>query len=329
MTQAELFPNPASQPVVPYPKALVKSAIQKQVRRGEVDAALRLTKAHIEMDAHDFARRVFVIVPEEVSIHPLLVKMPEMIRRLARKGSVATDDDKNLMLTLIRDAAKATHRDFYLHNPDDKPIISTEQLNWLSDERKEMIRALQYRASIGGMRSDIAMFQSLYRIWVTRWTGGEITDYKNYFNSLDEPMVDHTTIELPHDTDIPYMAADFHCFPPGAKLLLYRSKWVNGEKRSEPTVLTQFIEERMKDVYVRPRPGDSREVEIVKKTMWLYEASRSEKINLWTGEKVSWWTLGDQKQPIEHKHLFDEFNELMKPLWQDLTGWYISKSYDD
>lgn len=326
MVQANLFGE--EKPIVPYPKSLVKSAIQKQVRRGNVDAALRLTKAHIEMDAHDFARRVFVIVPEEVSIHPLLVKMPEMITRLQKKAAKATDEDKSIMLTLIRDAAKATHRDFYLHNPDDQPIISADQLNWLNEERKEMIRAIQYRASIGGMKSDIAMFNSLYRIWVTRWSGGEITSYKDYFNSLDEPMVKMEDIELPTDEDIPYYAADFHCFPPGADMILFRRSWQNGEKVKTATPVYDFIQNRMSGVYVRPRPGDSREIEIVKKTMWLYEAARSSKINLWAGRTVDWWIEGDQKQPSEYRDVFDELNEFMAPYWADVASWYVSKSHD-
>ena len=133
------------------PKSIFKSACQKHIRRGNVDAALRCAKANIDQDAHDFARRVMVLAPEEVSIHPLMVEMPEIITRLGKKGEKATKNDIDTMLTIVRDLALTQKRDLFEYKDLPKFTLTKEIFDYLQPWQQDIIKACKFRGDIGGM----------------------------------------------------------------------------------------------------------------------------------------------------------------------------------
>lgn len=322
--QIDLFNEPNDEIEIPFYQSTLKSALQKRIRRGETDEALRIAKSMIEQDAHDFARRIMVVVPEESWVHPLMVNMPNIISRLQRKGEKATDTDKSLMLTLVRDASDAITRDFYIKNPDDKPI-EPGQLSYISDKEKGLVDALIYRSKIGGMKPDIAMFNSLVNVWVNRFSNKTFSweDFVSIFPSLTQPIVKWDDIEYAKREDIPFYAVDFHCFKPIAGILLRTAK-----KDGTPVdnKIVEYINSGVFDgMNVTPRWGDSREVEIVKKTMWLFEVSRNTKLNHWFDEPraVDWFTDAGFREPVEYQQQLSNLNDIMMQQWERLADWYV------
>lgn len=313
------------------PKSIFKSACQKHIRRGNVEGALKCAKANIEQDAHDFSRRVMVLAPEEVTIHPLMVQMVEINQRLSKKGNEATDLDKNIMLTIVRDCAAAEVRDSWEYREQTSFELTQEVFDYFPDWQKNIIRALKYRGSIGGMSGDLKMFRNMVNYISEKWVKGEPYTYEMFYKNInDVNMVDHTLIEMPTKDDIPYYSVDFHCFPPISRLCLYKPKWVNGEKISEPTAYKTLID-GLKGKTEKPvksiRKMDSDDDEWVKKIMWLYEASTSYKKDYRSGEPLD--SIKADGVTDHDKKIFDICHETLIPIWKGVVDWYLGQYYNE
>lgn len=312
------------------PKSIFKSACQKHIRRGNVEGALKCAKANIEQDAHDFSRRVMVLAPEEVTIHPLMVQMVEINKRLGKKGNEATDTDKDVMLTIVRDVAKTQVRDSWEYRKQTDFVLTQEEFDYFADWQKNIIRALKYRGSIGGMQGDLKMFANMVNYLSEKWVNGEQYTYEMFYDNLGEPMVDNREIEMPGKDDIPFYAVDFHCFPPISRLCLQKPKWVDGVKTFEPTEYKKLIdglngttEKPVKSI----RKIDSDDDEWVKKIMWLYEASTSYKRDYRTGKALD--SIAADGVTAHDKKIFDLCHEVLIPIWKGVVDWYLGQYYKE
>ena len=312
------------------PKSLAKSACQKNIRRGNVESALRCAKENIETDALDFSRRVMVLAPEEVSIHPLLIDVVEINKRLSKKGEVATDHDKDVMLTIVRDIAKATKRDIWEYrNLDFNFVITKDMFDYFSKWQQDILTALKYRGSIGGMKGDLAMFEHMPKYLAQMWSEGQKYSYDMFYDNLDEPLVDNRQVCDITPKDIPYFAADFHCCPFMSRLCLYKPKWVNGEKVQEPTEYKKLIDtlKGKTDVPVKSvRQGDTDDDEWVKKIMWLYASSVSFKKDFRNGKMLD--SIASDGVTDHDRKIFDKCFEVLAPIWESAATWYINKCFE-
>ena len=309
----------------PLPKSIYKSACQKNIRRGNVDSALRCAKANIEQDAHDFSRRVMILAPEEVSIHPLMPAVASINKRLSKKGQVATDTDKDIMLSIVRDCAEATKRDLWEYGEETKFILTKDMFDYFAKWQQDILMALRYRGSIGGMKGDIKMCNDMVNYLSEKWSNGEDYGYSIFFDKdkLAE-LVDNKSISMPTIEDIPYFAVDFHCFPPISKLCLGKPSWVNGIKTTEPTEYKKFIDSVKNDMDVpvkSVRAGDTDDDEWVKKVMWFYESSISYKTDYSTGKII------DERDDFTEndRAILDKAHSILVPIWQDIVEWYLGK----
>lgn len=310
------------------PKSIFKSACQKHIRRGNVDAALRCAKANIDQDAHDFARRVMVLAPEEVSIHPLMVEMPEIITRLGKKGEKATKNDIDTMLTIVRDLALTQKRDLFEYKDLPKFTLTKEIFDYLQPWQQDIIKACKFRGDIGGMQGDVKMFKTIIDYLANKWANGERYDYEMFYDNLNDPKVDSDKVGRPIREDIPFYAVDFHCFPPISRLCLYKPKWENGIKTQTPTRYKLIID-KLKPKTEKPvrsvRYTDTDDDEWVKKIMWLYESSLNYKVDIYTGEMLNIFAY--EGITPHDKKIFDYCHKELVPIWSDVVEWYISK-YD-
>lgn len=312
------------------PKSIYKSATQKHIRRGDVERALKCAKANIEADAHDFSRRVMVIAPEEVSIHPLMVQMVEINQRLGKKANAPTDNDKDIMLTIVRDCAATEVRDSWEYSKQTNFVLTQEIFDYFQEWQKNIIRALKYRGSIGGMQGDLKMFNNMVNYLAEKWAAGEKYEYEMFYSTLGDPMVDNREIEMPTKSDIPFYAVDFHCFPPISKLCLQKPKWVNGEKTYEPTEFKKLID-GLKGKTDKPvksiRKFDTDDDEWAKKIMWLYEASVSYKKDYRSGNALD--SIKADGVTDHDKQIFDLCYETLIPIWKSVVDWYLGQYFEE
>lgn len=308
------------------PKSIFKSACQKHIRRGNVDSALRCAKANIKQDAHDFARRVMVLAPEEVSIHPLMVEMPEIITRLGKKGEEATKEDIDTMLTIVRDLAMTEKRDLFEYKELPKFKLTNEIFEYLKPWQKDIITACQFRGNIGGMYGDVKMFKTIVDYLANKWANGERYDYEMFYDNLDQEKVDSDQVGDPVREDIPFYAVDFHCFPPISRLCLYKPEWIDGVKIQKPTRYKLVIDKLKSKVEVpvkSVRSSDTDDDEWVKKIMWLYESSLNYKVDIYTGEMLN--IFGYENITKHDRKVFDFCHKELVPIWEDVVEWYMSK----
>ena len=304
------------------PKSVYKSACQKHVRRGNVEAALRCAKGNIDQDPLDFARRVMVIAPEDVSIHPLMPRMVEIIQRLSKSGEVATDTDKSMMLTIVRDAASANFRDCWEYKPETKFVLKKAQFDYLSQWQKDILLACRFRGSIGGLKGDVHMFESMINHAGEKWVNGEKYTYEMFYGeALQAPTVNYSLIKEATIEDIPWYALDFHCFPPLIGLSLNKPEWENGEKRLVPTPLKTAVEDLIGKMDKKYYNNE----QFVKDMIWYMSSATNYKLDYETGEVLN--TAKAEGFSQNDIHIFEYCFEIIKPIWSSIYEWYMEKYF--
>jgi hypothetical protein len=188
---------------------LLKSAIQKAIRRGEVTRAVRCAKALIELNAPSFVRRLPIIVVEDVVLHPKYAEIVEVMKRISRKGYELKLDEKELLLTVVAELAECPYRD----EPRDlnklwgRPTWQQQ----LPQPEFDVVRALRYRAMTGGMEGDVSLLQGYAGVWAWRFAGGTtVEETRAYFEPTPVKWDDVAPVTV---TDIEPAGVDFHCSP--------------------------------------------------------------------------------------------------------------------
>eukprot|EP00892_Ulva_mutabilis_P002710 jgi/Ulvmu1/1243/UM109_0041.1 len=162
---------------------LLKSALQKCVRRRLARDAVRLAYALLAMSPSDALRRVAVMCIEDAALHPQLPAVVWMMCAVA-KGFVLTVDHSALVLRVVWDLASTHIRDALRHD-DAAPGGCSDPADLLSMARalprsaahaRTLVSSLLLRAAYGGMGGDVAMLHSAARVWLRRFQAHPGTD---------------------------------------------------------------------------------------------------------------------------------------------------------
>lgn len=138
---------------------LLKSNLQKAVRRCRPDIAVPTARYLIEHDRVSFLRRLPIIVIEDVCLvdsFPLLIWF--MIA--AEKDYILTPCDINILLSIVRHLCEI--RDFYddswtKTSASSVPDPTHESLVSFGTEYRDILLAIHYRSLYGGMKGDMRM----------------------------------------------------------------------------------------------------------------------------------------------------------------------------
>ena len=282
---------------IPFSRSLLKSSIQKSVRRNEVDKAIRCAKSAIELDMKNVSRRIPIIILEESYAHPSFPKIIDVIRRAQRKSYSFTKADGELIINTIADAAYALTRDeFFAFHPYKKKIEKNKIPIELKGDELVLVNSLKYRAKIGGSGFDRRMFEEIAAVWehrffVEHWT---IDDVWKLFPKHHNFKYD----EVPHaqHKDILPEAIDFHCSP----ILTYLAsipKVVEVVKSCYPDLNAEFV---LQDV------------------VWKMRSGINIKDLISSGKPLDWMTTktgygGDCFLSSEHKEKFELIYKTIEP----------------
>jgi len=300
--------------LVPFSPSLLKSAIQKSCRRGDVDRAVRATKSLIQLNEVDALRRL-MIVPVEDSILPLdYDKYAAMLMKVSAKGgSPLTEDEKSLALTIIGDVARCKWRDLDVGNPDDLGkdyVMQPVQGN----KENDLIDALLYRARAGGSRYDVPMLNQMARVWNRRFAQKtwDIEKLKSYFSGeeIKWDKVPYATVD-----DILIESVDFHCS--GILYMLLKIDWIKYLLRKEiPFNKRDWL------------GGDVSDHNLLEQIMWTTRSSINYKKNVWETQvgkdKPVGWLWADAVPeaiwPV-YRHIASEIKEET----DNISRWIIRK----
>ncbi|HEY1644872.1 MAG TPA: hypothetical protein VGF75_00615 [Candidatus Saccharimonadales bacterium] len=291
---------------VPFSPSLLKSAIQKAVRRGEVDKALACTKSLLDKDPRACLRRLMVIVMEDGLLLPNYDKLAVLTDRIRVKGSDLTEEDKTLVLSMVADLTCSETRDFEKNNPDYSKDYKVAKLK---DEELALINAINYRVRIGGWKDDLDMLRVFAKVWNKRFTEGtwDVKKLRSYFTG---EVIEYADVPYASKEDVPIEAIDFHCSPVGRILL------------KKPYV-SKLIQEAM-PINTRAWAGEwQSDEDILNKIVWCLRSGVSFKKVLWTDKPVDW--LIEDKIPQEHWDDFKSIYQKIEPELNSIAHWYLDK----
>ncbi len=191
---------------------LLKSNLQKAVRRCRPDIAVPTARYLIEHDRVSFLRRLPIIVIEDVCLvdsFPLLIWF--MIA--AEKDYILTPCDINILLSIVRHLCEI--RDFYddswtktsawLARQSSVPDPTHESLVNFGTEYRDILLAIHYRSLYGGMKGDMRML-----VHSIEYYKAHPREIKHWEPMAQEPM----KISLVEENlEILPEAIDFHPFP--------------------------------------------------------------------------------------------------------------------
>jgi len=194
----------------PLPTPVAKSLLQKQIRRGITEGALKTAVYLIETDFVQFIRRLPIIVIEDTILHPELDKLTDILIRGSRKDYDYTEEDLTLLLKIVRDISDVKVRD---SNASARSgALKTIQQSSISDRANTLIRSIKIRASYGGTWDDKGMLWKFSDLWADRFLNSEDYWFKKFEEIYPErESVDISKIGTIERSDIIPEAIDFHC----------------------------------------------------------------------------------------------------------------------
>jgi len=302
---------------VPFSPSLLKSAIQKSVRRGDVDRAVRAAKSLIQLNEVDALRRLMIIPIEDCIIPPDYDKYAAMLTKVSARGSVPlTDEEKTTALTIIGDVARCEWRDLDVGNPDDEGKEYAMQ-PVTGNKENDLVNALLYRARAGGSRWDVPMLNQMARVWNKRFSekSWDVEKLKSYFTG---EVINWNDIPYATVDDIMLETVDFHCS--GILYMLLKIDWVKELLRKEiPFNRRDWL------------GGDVSDHNLLEQIIWCCRSSINCKKNIWEtqvgkDQPVSW--LWADKVPEQLWPVYEHITEVTKEETDNISRWLIAKQGD-
>jgi hypothetical protein len=187
--------------------ALLKSLLQKYVRRQMCTQALQTAWHLIKLDVDAFLRRIFVIMLEDVSLHASVSVIAWLTSAISKGYKLQAKHIAWLLgLTqyLCLEKCKSFQDAIMSEHYDTSSILRHSYGLCLPTTSIDIIRSILFRASYGGMHGDVKMFH-----WYATQVGqGAVPISIQPFGPVDPNILQ----QLPLD-EVLINGADFHCFP--------------------------------------------------------------------------------------------------------------------
>lgn len=289
--------------------SLLKSMLQKNVRRCRPEAAVRVAAELIRCDWLQFIRRLPVIMLEDSFLHPLL---PAVIWLMLASSSsqdtpefVPSKEHIDLCLQVVWDIAECKYRDAsFVFFPIYK-APTKESITQLPPPQQALVKSLIARAAYGGMKCDVAMLCSHAGAWTKRFQ----SDYDGWCSLLGAvyPKSDGGKVTISHKEvgqirpeDIILAGADFHCTP----ILDY--------VLTDPRIFAAMRE-------LGYTENDAKD------TMWYFRSGVTYKMSIEPGLEVE---MQSNKTKEENKEKLEKLWAIIEDPCDEWSVQFITKKYD-
>lgn len=259
--------------------SFLKSHLQKSIRRGNDNNAVKTAYHMIKINPNQFLRRVLIIMLEDVVLHECF----GIILWL----TVATSNYYSLsiiqvewLLGVIRVLCLNSYKDIYnLESCKETRLYDMLNNRYLdlSESQYSILYSMHLRESYGGMKCDKKMINNFCKLWYNRFKNNIECD------KLDTTLIRPISIKL-DDLELCHWelsAIDFHC----AKYLV--------------------------DIIIKKYPEYS--IDYIKKLIWNCSSKinfREEATNIENKDwnKIKYFVFNKQKYILYKYSLFDEYN---------------------
>ena len=295
--------------------SLLKSNLQKAIRKNNKDVALKSAKALMNEDVIQFCRRFPIIILEDVILHPYLKEVIDILAKVSKKDGKLDKDDKDFLLGVVADAATFQWRENLINEEEWVNVNkesdeaeewikdNAEEINKLPDEELGLIRSIRYRAKMGGMTGDMRVLQRYSNLWAFRFIKNKKRwSYKTLKAGWTFNKIKYSDVEKIKRTDVLLEAVDFHCSP----LLNILLKKDSVKSLSEKYYPDREVNSVIKGIIWRLRSGVSKKREI-----------KSKEVRDWYDYMILFKGCDKDKDIII-------FNELKTEI-DNISRWYISK----
>lgn len=187
---------------------LLKSHLQKSIRRKDYNKAIQTAKHLIDIDPIQFLRRFSIIFIEDVSLNKHYPTLIWLLIAVSSKKLTLKLNHIEWLLGLVHLACSCPYQEHYpkIENVVDKIKILQPHLE---KDKKDIINSLLIRATYGGMGSDMNMILNAAYCWCNRFKNDK--KWETYYNK-DVRTICINVKPLQHNEWI-LSAIDYHCFP--------------------------------------------------------------------------------------------------------------------
>ena len=195
---------------------LLKSNLQKCVRRSIHNIAVKTALTLFALDPNEILRRLPIIILEDVTLHKDFTFIIWLMTAVS-KGFEMNDFFLEKCLIVVNDIASNKYRELYeyldkdidlrrlntnLYNKDDLNELKYT-LNELKDNQKDILWGIELRKSYGGMRCDMRMLNYFTNKWFNKFINGDNFIISNHKNEIEYKILHYNEIHL--------SSVDFHC----------------------------------------------------------------------------------------------------------------------
>jgi hypothetical protein len=187
--------------------SLLKSALQKAVRRQNVDLAVNIAFQLINLDYNELFRRLAIIVLEDTCLHFDYISIIWFMASSATKNLILTKNNVKWILGYVAEITKNK----YKFNYDKKDNINNVKFinNDIFKTNNDILLSLLLRKSFGGMCGDMKMLNYYIDYYYNKFKNMKIGDKFNELNLIVESV--STKMKIIDVLDFPLEGIDFHC----------------------------------------------------------------------------------------------------------------------
>lgn len=292
--------------------SILKSALQKNIRRCEVEGALKIAKVYMRKNPNDFFRRICIIAIEDTILHPEYRRLVELSSISARKSYQLDKETEHFAMTVVEQLAKCQYSDYDYESFKNgyKSINSIPYIDWeeLGKAEKELVMSIKWREKMGSMVGDRLMLSYSTRIWSHRLKSKEMTIKKLKKIYDDIPVRKSyddigTTLTV---NDIPLVAIDFH---------------------NSPIINILMNKQYVLDLLERYYPKDVLAVdERIKSIIWMSRSGVSYKQDYFTGEKMDLFAKPHTKTPEVSREKYEAIFNSLEAEINNIAIWFLEKN---
>jgi hypothetical protein len=180
---------------------ILKSNLQKCIRRSLVEEAKSSALTILCLKPSELLRRLPIIVLEDVMLNSNFLFLVWLMCAES-KGFPINDEYMKKIIIVVEHLASFENRD--LCYKKENINIRKLDLTKISDYEKDILWSIQLRKSYGGMKGDMKMLNYFTQNWYDRFKNGYELSGSNY-------DIDINNLRLIRYNDIQLAAIDFHC----------------------------------------------------------------------------------------------------------------------
>ena len=230
------FSNTNKNPNIP----VLKSNLQKCVRRNLTTKALQTAISMIELDFLEFIRRLSIIMVEDCILHE---SFPTLVWMIASYPEWQPNQNHiNWLLGIVKYLSDLDSRDL-VEKLDFNFMAKVQEINKLELNSKSLIYSLYFRVSYGGLKGDMKMLEYFTELWLARLQSN--SKYNSYLYTKIQPIT--KLINPIPKREIELSSIDFHCYPKVLSLLYQKfnkdkediknSIWFHSSRKTNKSIL--------------------------------------------------------------------------------------------